>query len=356
MVLSSEKEGNNHYCSIQLMPTYVVRQLVTAALATPLWYLRSYAAPLAANPTTLPGSIWGVTAYSNPAKFASKRKNYRRFHSGLATQGLPLLTVEVAFPGQSFELQNDDADVLVQLRGEDCMWTREAQMNIGVQALPSDCDKVVLLDCDILFLDPLWIEKTAAALEKYTLVQPFSLNVDLPPDSRLEASRPVANNLPKASKSFLELASRRRYSSNCAYGRAWAVRRSVYCQHGWYPYNVLGGADRELLAAATDNPFDRVRLFNSRHHRKHAEEWRRLAAVPYRRGASYLPGVVAHLYHGSRRNRRYGGRVGTLLKCDYDPRKDIRMDANGLPRWDSNKPELHSYCYDYFAARQEDSC
>ena len=53
-----------------------------------------------------PSDVCGVTSFFNPAGFASKTKNYRRFSKRIRKQGLFLVLVELAFDDRPFALGN----------------------------------------------------------------------------------------------------------------------------------------------------------------------------------------------------------------------------------------------------------
>ena len=98
------------------------------------------------------GSFWGITVFFNPAGYKNKYENYRIFRDSLKRQGLKLLAVELSF-GDRFELKSTDADLLIQIKGDsrNIMWQKERMLNIGLDKLPKDCDKIAWLDCDVIF-------------------------------------------------------------------------------------------------------------------------------------------------------------------------------------------------------------
>lgn len=68
-------------------------------------------------------------------------------------------------------------------------------LNLGIEVAPSGCTNIVILDCDILFLNDMWITHTLEALRTAFVVQPFSTSyrmmaadklTDLPRDSGAE--------------------------------------------------------------------------------------------------------------------------------------------------------------------------
>ena len=54
------------------------------------------------------------------------------------------------------------------------------------------------------------------------------------------------------------------------------------------------------------------------------------------------------------RERRYRERYTAFERFAFDPFEDIALDDAGLWRWASDKPEMHRFVADYFAARRED--
>ena len=98
--------------------------------------------------------FWAITSYFNPAGYGSRRANYRHFRKHL---GVPLVAVELSFDG-NFELTEGDAEILIQLTGGDVMWQKERLLNLALEALPPECDKVMSIDCDVIFTDPDWCE------------------------------------------------------------------------------------------------------------------------------------------------------------------------------------------------------
>src|SRR5262249_45258308 len=106
----------------------------------------------------------------NPARYQRRLANYRVFRERLI---VPLVTVELAY-GHDFELDGEDAEILIRLRGGDILWQKERLLNIALRALPDKYRNVVWFDCDVVFEADDWPERTSLLLDRYTLVQPFS--------------------------------------------------------------------------------------------------------------------------------------------------------------------------------------
>src|SRR5208283_3803961 len=50
----------------------------------------------------------------------------------------------------------------------------------------------------------------------------------------------------------------------------------------------------------------------------------------------YIPGVIRHHFHGSKKNRKYTERWQVLIKYQYDPLTQITWDSNGLMQPNEN--------------------
>jgi hypothetical protein len=312
------------------------------------------------RPTTLPGDLWAVTAYFNPAGYRTKSENYDRFRAGLATEGIPLLAVELAFDGD-FELQHGDADLLVQLRGGDVLWQKERLLNIGIAALPDTCDKVAWLDGDVLFARRGWSEATRRLLDEHVVVQPFSHCVRLPAGAT--SCEPAA--LPFGggeSELFYGMAwgvrakgrsSLARYEDHGHTGFAWAARRELLARHGLYDANLLGNGDTDVAHAMFgSSDYWGLRKLGAAA-RAHLARWATPFAAEVAGSVGHVDGVLTHLWHGSPQHRLYDRPLDVLR--DFDPDRDLELDqGTGLYRWAGAAGELRAWSASYFHERRED--
>ena len=321
--------------------------------------------PSPSVPVSLPGEMWGITAYFNPAAYSNKREHLRLFSRRARQQGLKLLVVELAPQGAPREVPDDCADIVVRLTSDTVLWHKERLFNIGLSRLPGACDKVALVDGDVLFENDQWVEEAARLLERYVVVQPFQLATWLAPGCFSVGDRLK----PSASAPC--------YRPGLAFGRmwhppevdlserpdlvhpgfAWAVRRDVLDRCGIYDKFIIGGGDLILAAAACGCP----QSWNqhktpglSAAQSLDVAEWISRFRNAVQGSVSCTRGLVAHLWHGDPRNRQYTRRYEVLTQYDFDPVADITLDANLCWRWATNKPRLHEAVADYFAARNED--
>jgi hypothetical protein len=116
-------------------------------------------------------SLTVLTAFFNPARYQSRKRNYDVFAARMrATPGVRLLTIECAFSGQPFELEPDAATI--QVRAEHPLWIKENLLNLGLARV--ETPYVAWVDGDILFQNRDWAAQTAAALRTANIVQPWS--------------------------------------------------------------------------------------------------------------------------------------------------------------------------------------
>ncbi|MEJ2340557.1 MAG: hypothetical protein P8Y15_16930 [Gemmatimonadales bacterium] len=205
-----------------------------------------------------------------------------------------------------------DADVLIQIPGSDVLWQKEHLLTLALRSVPRECEKIVWLDSDVVFVDDEWPHRAAELLEAVPLVQVFGELREIRAEVRLgqsdvaEIADPASEPSHPPSFSFthklLELrsaslentvASGRRQgpTTRVGTGIGWAFRREVFAGTGFYNGSVIGGNDRA------------------------------------HRG---------------------------LVRFGFDPWRDVRADENGSLRWCTPKDELHRYVRDWFASRKED--
>ncbi len=305
-------------------------------------------------------ALWAVTSYFNPMRYRRRRENFHIFRRQL---GIPLLAVELSFDG-SFELDQGDADILVRLEGGDVMWQKERLLEIGVRRLPVECNRVACLDCDIQFGRADWSARACKLLERYPMVQPFSrvnyLRRDWSPGEDLHAGTEFT--MPsvafaastEGNLAFLEDPGLhgRGTASN---GFAWVFRRALIERHGMYTACIIGGGDAALVCAAWGDPEIVVRRHTMNEHQERCyRDWAQAFNAAVQGRVGYVDEEVFHLWHGSLGDRQARERHLALRQFEFDPLKDLALDASGCWRWNSDKPRLHAYLRDYFAARRED--
>ncbi len=302
------------------------------------------------------GPLWGVAAYFNPLRHTNKSENYRRFRAASRNQGLRLLVVETALNGQLFDLEEDDADIVMRRRSESMLWHKERLINIGIRNLPDDCDQVVWTDTDILYEDDRWVEKCRRMLEKFPVIQPFSEAIQLPQGFYGGMHEAVASSYPRLPSTAHAWAhaspAPHVFSGHCGY--AVAARRSLLESVPLYDRAILGSGDAIFLGGclgipASEHPYTRMLPKALLHD---ADAWCKRVWKEVGGHVGYCEGAIGHLWHGDRKNRHYTERAGLI--SSFDPTTDLRMNEDECWTWASNKPELHANVQKYFFMRNEE--
>jgi hypothetical protein len=312
-------------------------------------------------PSVLNGEVWGITTCFNPAGYKNKIDHVRKFATGARRQGLKLLIVEAQFRNKDFVVPDDLADIVVHVQAQDILWLKERLINLGVRNLPARCDKVVWLDADVLFEDPVWVEKTAALLNRFIVVQPFSRAFLLEPG--FDFPLPYSSGDPKprgvqgmaGGTAFEEAYSARSNQVRGHPGFAWAIRREALQKTDLYDRFICGGADSVVASAMYGVlPQDLLDNICAPRQRGHVLDWMQSFYAQVRGSVGWVEGNLFHLWHGSFKNRNYLMRHQEVLAADYDPLEDIALDDGGCWRWATNKPLLHSAVARYFIERKEE--
>ncbi len=318
-----------------------------------------------------PGELWAVCAYYNPAGYERRLENYRHFRAAL---GVPLLTVELS--AGAFELGPDDADILLQLRGETRMWQKERLLNTGIEALPASAAYVAWLDADGIFLDPDWHLRAREMLaESGGLVQPFEMLVHLGPDAPLPEpgrTRPAAEvqgqevsmaaciaaggySFGESTLRGLPSAFQPGGTTPEACGHAWVARRGeLSC--GLLDVLVTGLADLTMLLALAGE-HEKVHALHGHPPglRAAVAGWRaRALESGLLASARAIPGTLEHLWHGAIPNRDYRLRGRMLGRYGFDPARDLVVTPEGPYAWREPEGPLARAMEEHYRARLED--
>jgi len=313
--------------------------------------------------TTLPGCIWGITTFFNPCGYTAIMANYHVFRKSLQKQGLPLITVELAFGNDPFFFHKEDADILIQRRGGDVLWQKERLLNIALEYLPDNCDKVVWLDSDVLFENGDWVEQTSKNLEQYMVVQPFSAIIRLPHGvtrcdwqtcHRGTGEKELFHSFGYSMVHYGKIAARFFHSRGMT-GGAMAMRRSLLHKYKFYDADITGAGDLIMAQAFCGNTtYERLAMMSVAQ-KMHVQQWAQDITEGTQCSVHYTQGIAYHLWHGEKKNRRYTQRHVATKSANFDPEKDIIIDAiSGAWCWNSTKPALHNASIQYFAKRKED--
>jgi hypothetical protein len=300
--------------------------------------------------------VWAITSYYNPVRYSRRLSNYHVFRANLH---VPLVTVELSFDGR-FDLNRNDADILIQIAGGAILWQKERLLNVALRAVPAEVDCIAWVDSDLILDRPDWVEEANRQLGTFNVVQLFSDAIHLNLEDYRSTGVDVSNHesvpgivgLSDAKKLITVQSDLNYYQS----GFAWAAKRQLLEEHNFYDAAIVGGGDCMMVAAVLGQ-FDGIsqRFLLNEMRRRHYLEW----AIPFHDSVAeriaQVPGTVYHLSHGDLKNRKYGERHFSLAAFNFDPNLDLRVGTQGAWEWARPKPELEAFLLAYFVGRAEDS-
>lgn len=293
---------------------------------------------------------WAITTFFNPEGYSSKLKNYQIFRDNLKRQGVPLLAVECVFGDSNFELTEASADLLIRVRSNSVLWQKERLLNIALKHLPTECENIVWVDADIIFLNDSWFLETEKLLETYPIVQPFSNSFRLGRWGKM--SNVLKNCLtPDVMREgyayYYNKNNQRQYISyQTDGGFAWAGKKYIFDNCGFCDLAIIGGADwianSAFIGIIESFPW--------------ALDWVKKIQKYVSGNIYFAEGKVLHLYHGSFNNRFYSNRNLILENNNYDPKRDLILNSDGCWEWSDKAPEaLKNEVAAYFKARNENN-
>lgn len=306
-------------------------------------------------------TLWAITSYFNPLRYRNRRRNYRVFREHLP---VPLIAVE--YSTARFDLEPGDAEILVQLRGDDILWQKERLYNIGRAHLPPACEQVMWIDCDIVLDGVEWPARLKEALSQYAMVQPLRQLGHLDPDVVPPPVRPeqvvdwrtsliafLADG-GDAAAVFARFGTSHRLRHY--HGAAWAARRSVADAFAYYDRMIVGGGDKAFTAALLGwhKPFASTFAFDDAYRQDYLR-WASSLHDVVRGSVGLLDTTAYHLWHGALSNRGYDDRQRKLFDEGFRAMEDIAIDpVTGCWRWATHKPSLHEHVRTHFLQRKED--
>lgn len=290
--------------------------------------------------------MFAVCAYFNPQNSKTLQKNYKKFRRSIR---IPIITVEVAYNSQPFFISDS---IKIRANETHILWQKERLLNIAIEKVPKSCDKIVWLDTDIIFENQHWVKQTSAKLDSYPVVQPFDTVYEIPDiNSTLNAiSYGKFRHIENDDKQ-LQYYKDKNINTWPSIGMAWAFRKEAI-PNGLFDVDVVGCGDvLQLLAWTGKWSHQHIKQMNPLYRKFFLNwAWNTYEAVQDRIG--FTDGKIRHLFHGKQESRKYQERKKYLY--NFDPNKDIYLDANNLYKWNTNNSTLHQYLIDYFLQRRED--
>jgi hypothetical protein len=292
-----------------------------------------------------------IIVVSNPCQFASRYILAKEFIKRFEDEANVILyIVEMIYPKQKFILTNSKNKNHLQLKTNVPIWHKENMINIGVnKLLPKDWKAFAWIDADIEFENPHWALDTLKILNgTCDIVQLFSHCLDLN----------ESNLINKVFSSFGF-----KYSKGDPYtteginywhpGFAWACTRKAYEKMGGlFDLAILGSGDNIMAYSLINNG---LRAINNDSTDDYKSEIIKFQDNIKNLTLGYVPGVIRHYFHGSKKNRKYTERWLILVNHLYSPSLHFKKDSKGILIPTNECPkEMLEEIYNYFKERNED--
>ena len=293
-----------------------------------------------------------IAVISNPCQFARRYILMKEFINRIEIEetNVDLYIVELAYGNKDFIITKKNNKKHLQLRTECPIWHKENMINLGVKyLLPNNWKAFAWIDADIEFENPSWASDTLKILNGCKdVVQIFSHAVDM---NRQKKTMSVFNSGGYQRTKGLPLSY---ISPNLWHpGFAWAITRKAY--------NKIGGLYEKAILGSGDNIMMLSLLGVSKYaiNNKSTEEYKE-SVLEFEKSAKnlrfgYVPGVIRHHYHGTKKNRKYQERWSILVNHNYNPNIYVIKNNVGLLVPTKEFPDdLKNDILQYFQERNED--
>jgi len=293
-----------------------------------------------------------ILVLSNPCLFAKRYILLKEFVKRIENEesNVLLYIVELAYGSQVFQVTEKNNPRHLQLKTETPLWHKENMINLGVKyLLPHNYKAFAWIDADIEFENLTWATDALKLLNgSKDIIQLFGHCVDMNYNEETMMIRSSAGYQYSKGNKY--------HSSGNDYwhpGYAWAITRKAYEKiGGLYELGILGSGDFIMLMSLLNKGELSLNNNNSTDYKKTVEDFqKKISSLRF----GYIPGIIRHYFHGSKKNRKYTERWKILIENNYEPNLHIRKDAKGLLIPTEEFPKkLINDILNYFLERNED--
>jgi hypothetical protein len=269
-----------------------------------------------------------------------------------------LWTVEAAFGDRPHEITYSSNSKHLQLRTNSELWIKENMLNVLISRLPQDWEYVATIDADVTFLNNNWVNETIQQLQHYPVVQMFEDAIDLGPKGEVMAAyssfaSSINKGIPYGTKG--DVYAGKGYVHHPGY--AWAYTKDAF-NHlgGLIDFAVIGAGDHHQALSYIGEATKSLPGGIHQNYVNMVLEWQSRAKEHHiMNNIGYVPGTLAHHWHGKKNNRKYIDRWAIIQKHQFDPMTDIKKDYQGLHQLTVPGYRMRNDLRDYFRQREEDS-
>lgn len=302
-------------------------------------------------------TLYVIGVISNPVRFHSRYRLARAWLEEMRrTPNVSVHMVEACYGDRLPEVAHTEKDLAVKVDSE--IWIKENLINLGIRhCLPSDWKYVAWVDCDVSFRDPGWALATIHQLQHYNIVQPWQSATDLDFHGNVMSTWTSFGALCASGKPMCHDKTKQHLGYHYAHtGYAWACTRYFYENVGKLTdFNIVGAGDH-LMAWACLNKVDATMPTQiSPGYKSMCDDWEAKAFHACAGSVGFTTGRLEHNWHGSKGKRKYWSRWDILTKNDFDPKKDLAYDSQGVVVLvGKNKYKIEREIMQYNRSRCED--
>jgi len=268
-----------------------------------------------------------IIAVSNSGQFARRYILAKEFIDRMEREEPQVLVyvVELAYGNDPFIITDKKCPRHLQLRTDVPLWHKENMINAGVRSLlPPTWKAFAWIDADIEFESPTWALDTLRILNgSRDIVQLFSHSVDMDLDQQ---GMSVFNSF-----AFQYTKKHQYVNRGINYwhpGYAWAITRKAYERiGGLYDIAILGSGDNIMSLCLIEAGLKGIQCDSSPDYKQSVLEYQKKMRT-LRLG--YVPGIIRHHFHGSKKNRKYSERWQILVKHGYSPTEHLTRNSQGI--------------------------
>jgi len=296
-----------------------------------------------------------VTCHFNPCHYKRRVENYRLFREGIKRARVPLLTIELAFGDDAFELSEFPEVLQIRTSRSNIMWQKERLLNIGIKKLiKENYKKIAWFDADILFESNDWPKRISKLLDKHEVCHVFS-------EVEKFSNENDKGIIAKSSVLHYYKTGELKLKKEIDGGHGWAANSKILNKFGLYDKAILGGGDTLIfLACYFYNYHTKTEIMKSKHLSSFLSQdliadyliWARKWGWEVRGNVGFLDEKIKSLYHGSVINREYIDRLKIFKKYIFFPRSDLGLDENQI--YYLKDKSMSGDLMRYFFSRKED--
>lgn len=293
-----------------------------------------------------------IIVISNPCLYGTRYKLANEFIKRMEEEEehVNLFVVELIYNNQKYIITDKKNKRHLQIKTDVPLWHKENMVNLGVtHLLPKNYKAFAWIDADVEFENTTWAIDTLKILNgSKDIVQVFSHCVDMDKD---ESNLNIFNGF------GYSYSKNKKYTTNGSNywhpGYAWAITRKAYERiGGLYDKGILGSGDN-IIALSLINKVSHT--LNVDYHEGYKESILEYQKKTKGLRLGYVPGVIRHFFHGSKKNRQYTERWNILIQHAFSPLTHVKYDTKGILVPTEEFPtDFENDILNYFKERNED--